>query len=76
MIFSFFPGFDGVVRAAIARNVHSVWLSRALRAGSRLPRIPTRLVRDGGFDREMATADGRAWADEWWRKTLESDELD
>lgn len=76
MIFSFFPGFEQLIRGAVARNLHSVWLTKALRSGRPMPRIPTRLVRDGGFDRELATPDGRRWAEEWWYKTLEETELD
>jgi len=66
----FFDDFD--VRAEFARRMHSLWLTRALRAGSNVPRIPTRLVRDGGFSAIAATAEGREWADRWWEEALEA----
>ncbi len=66
----FFDDFD--VRAAFARRLHSSWLTRAIRAGVKMPRIPTRLVRDGGFAEVVSTPEGRAWADRWWAEALET----
>jgi hypothetical protein len=66
----FFDDFD--VRAEFARRMHSLWLTRALRAGVTMPRIPTRLVRDGGFSSVTNTAEGREWADRWWEEALEA----
>ncbi|MBC7771318.1 MAG: hypothetical protein H7210_02370 [Pyrinomonadaceae bacterium] len=76
MIFQFIPEYTLLVRSTLARHVHSTWLSRALRRGSSLPRIPTRLVSRGGFDREMSTRQGREWATDWWEQTLSRDDLD
>lgn len=75
MIFQFIQGCDLVVRSAIARHIHSRWLSKALTRGSKLPRIPTRLVSRGGFDSEMSTKQGREWAADWWKQTLTRDDL-
>lgn len=71
-------GDENVVwwRGWIARRTHSRWLSRAIRAGARVPRIPTRRVDEGGFDADMATAEGRAWAREWWEHALASPDPD
>lgn len=56
---------------ARARRLHSLWLSRALRRGSRpVPRIPTKLVSEGGFAATMATEEGRRWAEQWWDDAL------
>ena len=75
MIFQFIPGYNLVIRSAIARHMHSHWLSKALKRGARLPRIPTRLVSRGGFEREMSTRQGRDWAADWWEQTLSRDDL-
>jgi hypothetical protein len=66
----FFDDFD--IRAEFARRVHSVWLTRALRVGAKVPRIPTRLVRDGGFSTLCSTQEGRKWADQWWEEALQT----
>jgi hypothetical protein len=54
----------------VARRVHSLWLTRAFESGRVYPRIPTRRVEDGGFDRMMATEHGRARAERWWELAL------
>ncbi len=66
----FFDDFE--IRAALARRVHSLWLTRALRVGAKLPRIPTRLVREGGFSPLVSTPEGREWADLWWEEALQT----
>jgi hypothetical protein len=76
MFLQFFPDFAHLARAAIARQLHSYWLSRAVRSNRAMPRIPTRRVSEGGFDVVTATPAGRAWAEEWWAQTLQSSELD
>lgn len=60
-----------------ARRLHSRWLTRAFRHGGArgVPRIPTRPVSEGGFQPVTSTPDGRAWADRWWRDTLELEDL-
>lgn len=52
---------------------HSVWLTWALEklaGGERelegFPWIPVRPVDSGGFGEVVASAQGRAWADDWW----------
>lgn len=46
-----------------------------MKRGAGLPRIPTRLVSRGGFEREMSTTQGREWAARWWDETLSRDDL-
>ncbi len=62
-------------RALLARRMHSRWLTQAIRAGSKVPRIPVRRVDEGGFDREMATPEGREWASAWWDEALSRPDL-
>lgn len=54
------------------RRFHSAWLTRAIRRGGgrTLPRIPVRLVSEGGFHPLMATFEGREWAEAWWDEAL------
>ncbi len=54
------------------RRFHSAWLTRAIRRGGgrKLPRIPVRLVSEGGFDPLMSTFEGREWAEAWWDEAL------
>lgn len=54
-----------------AREYHSAWLTWALSSGKRLPRIPTRRVSQGGFERMMSRPEGRARAERWWAGALE-----
>jgi hypothetical protein len=54
-----------------ARRLHGEWLTRALADPMRYPRIPARPVRDGGFTQLVTHPRGRAWADGWWRDTLD-----
>lgn len=53
-----------------ARAVHSVWLTWALDQQVRMPRIPTRPVSQGGFERMMANQAGREHAQKWWDAAL------
>ncbi len=55
-----------------ARREHSNFLTQALctRLGAGAPRIPTRRVDRGGFDRLMADSRGRQAADRWWAGTF------
>jgi hypothetical protein len=57
------------------RRHHSAWLTRAIRrgGGKSLPRIPVRLVSEGGFDPLMNTFEGREWAEAWWNEALEGE---
>lgn len=48
------------------RLAHERWLDRAIRAGKRYPRIPTREVSEGGFSAVMSTPTGRGEAERWW----------
>ena len=54
-------------KADAFRRVHERWLSRVMRAGTPLPRIPVRPVDAGGFDDFLAQPRGREVADRWWR---------
>ncbi|MBX3385344.1 MAG: hypothetical protein KF768_02100 [Phycisphaeraceae bacterium] len=71
-----FGSDDLSVRAEFMRRLHSRWLTRAMRVGFVAPRIPTRRVDEGGFDPVMRTAEGRAWAAEWWDRALSPAERD
>ncbi len=62
-------------RAEAMRRVHSEWLSAALKRGARPARIPTRRVSEGGWTALMMTAEGRAWAEEFWQGALEVEDL-
>jgi hypothetical protein len=59
-----------------ARREHSAFLTQALRnrIGVRHPRIPTRRVDRGGFDRLMADPRGRDAADRWWSSAFIDDD--
>lgn len=61
---------DLIARGEAMRALHSLWLTKALKAGSRPPRIPTRKVDQGGWATMMETPEGRAWAEEFWEQTL------
>jgi len=62
--------FDLPSRAEIARRIHSEWLTWALSADLRFPRIPRQSVRDGGYDALLASPKGRRICDRWWRRAL------
>ena len=53
------------------RAEHSRFLTFALRWPSRYPRIPTKRVSDGGFERLLARRSGREWADRWWTTAMD-----
>ncbi len=55
---------------AVARALHSRWLTRAIESKKPYPRIPVRRVDTGGFDRMMASEGGRARAERWWDLAL------
>lgn len=57
-------------RGEIARRVHSEWLTWALRAEDRMPRIPRQAVRDGGYEAMLRTDRGRRVCERWWRRAL------
>ncbi|MCC6285627.1 MAG: hypothetical protein IT439_10080 [Phycisphaerales bacterium] len=57
---------------AAYRAQHSAWLTRAASRPLDYPRIPTRAVHLGGFDRLLETPEGRVVVEWWWRHTLES----
>ena len=58
-----------------ARREHSQYLSRALLGltATQLPRIPTRRVDKGGFDKVMRDPRGKRVADLWWHKAFDAD---
>ncbi|MCL4740629.1 MAG: hypothetical protein KJZ54_00335 [Phycisphaerales bacterium] len=66
-----FGGRDRLLtRAEIARREHERWLNRAIVSGTPYPRIPTRLVRRGGFSGLMARPGGPERAARWWDAAL------
>lgn len=76
MIWEFFSLSALVNHAEAMCRRHSLWLTRAMERPSRYPRIPTAPADAGGFDRVMSTPAGREWAEEWWARTLSSEDLD
>lgn len=62
--------FDLPTRGELARRAHSQWLTWALAAEDRFPRIPRQAVRDGGYEALLATPRGRRICDRWWRRAL------
>lgn len=61
---------DAGIQGAWARFVHSRWLTRALADGRTYPRIPLRLVSEGGWSHLMHTREGRKFAENWWAEAL------
>lgn len=61
---------DVGIQGAWARFVHSRWLTRALATGREYPRIPVRLVSEGGWSDLARTPEGRAFAEHWWADAL------
>ena len=55
-----------VEAGALARRVHSEWLSRAMTCAEVYPRIPLRPVEQGGFEVLMSKAQGPQRAEQWW----------
>ncbi|HZW08538.1 MAG TPA: hypothetical protein VFF69_01420 [Phycisphaerales bacterium] len=62
--------FDLPSRGEMARRLHSEWLTWALGADDRFPRIPRQAVRDGGYESLLATPRGRRVCERWWRRAL------
>lgn len=60
------------------RRFHSAWLTRAIRRGGgrNIPRIPVRVVSEGGFEPLMSTFEGREWAEAWWNEALGGEQAD
>lgn len=65
-------------KGALWRAQTSAWLTRhmAQSAPAPAPRIPTKLVDEGGYRELMASLEGREWAEEWWTLTLDGLEDD
>ena len=57
--------------AARMRAEHERFLSAALAPHRRYPRIPTKRVDQGGFDRLMSRQSGRKLADRWWETAFD-----
>ena len=58
-----------------ARREHSQFLTRALLGftSTPVPRIPTRRVDKGGFDKVMRDPRGRGAAKLWWHEAFDAD---
>lgn len=56
---------------ARARRLHETWLTGAMRAPKRYPRIPVRRVDLGGFGPMLARPEGRSRAEAWWSAALD-----
>jgi len=67
MLWRFLEPDDLSSKAAAFRRTHERWLTRALRSGMPLPRIPLRRVDEGGFEELLARPRGREVAARWWR---------
>lgn len=52
------------------RAEHSAWLTLAMRANGRLPRIPAKPTHSGGFNGLMSRPTGRRLAARWWTIAL------
>ena len=69
---AFGPRFSEMVdTGAKFRAEHSAWLTHALRARTRYPRIPVKRADMGGFDRLMSLPTGPMRAERWWRIALD-----
>ncbi|MEM9065415.1 MAG: hypothetical protein AAGB51_07995 [Planctomycetota bacterium] len=72
MLRRFRRNLDLPTRGLLMRRQTERWLTRRLAAGSTpVPRVPARQESEGGYEHERRTPEGRAWADEWWDRTLE-----
>ncbi len=60
----------GADAGAVARAVHSRWLTAALASGREYPRIPLRRVDQGGFSAMMRRPGGPDRAAQWWDAAL------
>ena len=70
MIWGFFRRRDLRSAAERFRAEHSRFLSSAMMSGRRYPTIPTRRVRDGGFDAMMSRPTGPDRAERWWSAAM------
>lgn len=70
MLWNSQDSFDIPSRGEIARRIHSEWLTWALSADDRFPRIPRQALRDGGYEALLATPRGRSVCERWWRVAL------
>jgi hypothetical protein len=62
---------DLAQRGAIARALHSRWLTKAVASPRQYPRIPIRQVSQGGFSDLTSTPEGRILCDGWWYLALD-----
>lgn len=62
---------DLAQRGAIARRLHSLWLTKAVETNRQYPRIPIRRVSEGGFSDLTSTPEGRVLCDGWWYLALD-----
>jgi hypothetical protein len=53
------------------RAEHERFLAVAMAIPQAYPRIPTKAVRSGGYNRLMATPSGRERAGQWWGVALD-----
>lgn len=66
------PRRDPASPGARMVRYHAHWLSLALRSHRAFPRIPMRMVSEGGFSALLASPDGRRTAETWWVAALET----
>lgn len=57
------------------RREHELWLNRAIRSTTPMPRIPLRPVSRGGFERLASSGRGRRAINAWWGSTLRRADL-
>jgi len=61
---------------ALARALHSRWLTKAVTSNREYPRIPIRQVSQGGFSDLASTPEGRILCDGWWYLALDQVDSD
>lgn len=72
MLWRFFRKDELLTAGEVARRVHSVWLTDAMRSTRSYPRIPLKPVAAGGFSELMSSSDGPRVARDWWDSALQS----
>lgn len=71
MVMGFWKRRTTMNSGEVARQLHSLWLTKALTTRREYPRIPIRAVDSGGFSRLMDRPGGPTLAERWWACTLD-----